>query len=731
MKLQSRITISNTVMVVVTVITFSMIQVLGFHFTSNQILEQTSTKVSQSLLSQLEQRAAYTANYLSDALINPIYKFDMEGVHELLEPALKSDEVLAIVVFDASGNTFHTGQRIDASYGIPFDMPDVKEAVLKLGIEYQQVVNNQLLYAKPLYIGDELLGGLFLKLSVEGIEQDIAQTRSIIENINLKASKTGTLGSALLAFVFCVVSIVVSFLITRTIISPVTLLVEHARRITQGDYLHDNTIDRNDEVGELANTFNEMSASLKERTEAIEFLAYHDHLTELPNRTLFIKQVSEVIDQKGAAQQHSLAILFIDLDEFKGVNDNFGHHAGDLLLCEVSSRLTSKIIEYQNRFHHSVVNGVGANDVVSRTWRTNRGIVSRIGGDEFLLCVPYSGDIQQLFEFSNSLLDSLCSPISVGVKKEPVVISGSIGIATYPNDGVDAEELIKHADIAMYQAKAMGKRTYSHFTDEMRKQVRHKAWIERKMRVAMSDMSQFEVWYQPFFDIKTRELLGAEALVRWNMPNKGILCPDDFIPIAEATGLIVPIGEWITEQVCSQLQEWEGTLSPDFYVSVNLSAKQLYRQQIVDVFRNQLEVKNIPPCRIHAEVTESLLMQNEDESLQTLISLRELGIQVWLDDFGTGYSSLGYLRKFQVDGVKIDRSFVADIEVDSNDRALCSTIISMARDLNLAVVAEGIEKEAQAYFLQEKGCRIGQGELVSGPLKPQSFEQKFCQQTQH
>lgn len=715
MKLQSRITISNTVMVVVTVITFSIIQLLGFHFTSNQILEQTSTKVSQSLLSQLEQRAEYTGNYLSEALINPIYKFDMEGVHELLEPALNSSEVLAIVVFDTEGNIFHTGQRIDASYGIEFDMPKVKEAVLELGIEYKRVVDNELRYARPLYIGDELLAGLFLKLSVEGIEHDIAQTRSIIQNINDKASQTGTLGSALLAFVFCVISIMVSYLITRTIISPVTLLVEHARRITQGDYQQDNTINRNDEVGELANTFNEMSESLKQRTESIEFLAYHDHLTELPNRTLFIKRVSELLEEKGAAQQQSLAILFIDLDEFKGVNDNFGHHAGDRLLCEVASRLESQIASYQ----HSI----------ERTSLTNPlifdGIVSRIGGDEFLLCLPYSGDIQLLFEFSNSLLASLCSPISVGVKKEPVVISGSIGIATYPNDGIDAEELIKHADIAMYQAKALGKSTYSHFTDEMRKQVRHKAWIERKLRVAMLDMTQFEVWYQPFFDIDTRELLGAEALVRWNMPNKGILSPDEFIPIAEATGLIVPIGEWVTEQVCAQLVAWESKLNSSFYISVNLSAKQLYRQQIVDVFRNQMQMKNIRPHRIQAEVTESLLMQNEDESLHTLISLRDLGIQVWLDDFGTGYSSLGYLRKFQVDGVKIDRSFVADIETDSNDRALCSTIISMARDLNLAVVAEGIEKEAQAQFLQEKGCRIGQGELLSAPLEAKQFEQMF------
>ncbi len=714
MKLQSRITISSTVMVVVTVITFSIIQLFGFDITSNQILEQTSNKVSQSLLSQLEQRATYTANYLSEALINPMYKFDMEGVHELLEPALKSKEVLAIVVFDAYGNTFHTGQRIDASYGIPFDKLDVKEAVLTHKIEYQRVVNNQLWYAKPLYIGDELLGGLFLKLSIEGINQDISQTRSIIENINQKASRTGTFGSALLAFVFCVVSIVLSFFITRTIISPVTSLVEHARRITQGDYLQDNIIDRNDEVGELAATFNEMSASLKERTEAIEFLAYHDHLTELPNRPLFIKRVSHAIEKKGAAQQQSFAILFIDLDEFKGVNDNFGHHAGDLLLCEVSNRLKSQVASYERYF-----------DETNSESLLSNGIVSRIGGDEFLLCIPYFDDLQALFDFSDTLLESLCTPISVGVKRETVVISGSIGIATYPNDGVNAEELIKHADIAMYQAKALGKRTYSHFTDEMRKQVRHRAWIERKLRMAMSDMTQFEVWYQPFFDIKSRKLLGAEALVRWNMPNKGILGPDEFIPIAEATRLIVPIGEWVTEQVCEQLQEWGTKLSSDFYISVNLSAKQLYRQQIVEVFRDQMKERNILPSRIHVEVTESLLMQNEEESLQTLISLRELGIQVWLDDFGTGYSSLGYLRKFPVDGVKIDRSFVADIEVDGNDRALCSTIISMARDLNLAVVAEGIEKEVQAVFLNEKGCRIGQGELLSGPLKSEQFEQRF------
>jgi len=711
MKLQGRITVANTVMVIITVITFSLIQLWGFHQNSDQILQQTTKQVSDSLLEQLKQRAEYTAGYLSDALINPMYTYDMEGIHALLEPALKSDEVLEIKVFDVEGNIFHTGARVDSSYGSPLANYQVEQQVLKESRDYCEVEGDTLMYSTPLYIGDELMGGLYLKLSLTGINKHIAETRGLIENIGKKAQRTSTFGSLLLAIVFSSISIIVSYVITRTIISPIISLVAHARRISEGNYDRDNTIVQDDELGELASAFNEMSANLQDRTQAIEFLAYHDHLTELPNKTLFIKQLERQIGLSRVKQQR-LAVLFIDLDEFKSVNDSYGHHAGDSLLCEVARRLKSKLEHYPPKTSADDTHRKGS-------------LIARIGGDEFLLCLPYQNTPNELYLFVEELITSISQPITVGQEKENVVVSGSVGISLYPEDGHDAEELIKHADIAMYEAKADGKRTYSHFTDHMRQQVRHKAWIERKLRMAMDDMSQFEVWYQPFFDLRTNTLLGAEALIRWRIPDKGLLAPSEFISIAETTGLIVPIGEWVTKSVCAQLIDWEPYLSDQFYVSINLSAKQLYRQQIVDVFRGELELNRIPVSRLHAEVTESLLMQNEEESVQTLISLRELGIQIWLDDFGTGYSSLGYLRKFQVDGLKIDRSFVCDLEQDANDRALCSTIISMAADLNLEVVAEGIETQEQVSFLQQKGCWIGQGDIYAPALTAQEFEKKF------
>ncbi|USD67969.1 EAL domain-containing protein [Vibrio sp. SCSIO 43136] len=706
MKLLSRITIANTVLVIIAMAALSFVQLLVFRQGSDVVMKQTTELVSQSLTNQLEARAKYTANYLSDSLINPMYTYDMEGIYDLLKPALDSEELERVVVFDAKGHTFHTGLRVDPNYGQAVENKQLLHRILNLKKPYSKIDSDFFTYGVPLMIGDELLGGLYLSFSLEIIQEQIHETQVVIQNVKHGAQTEITFGAVGLAVLFSALAIGVSFIVTNSIISPLADLITQTKRISKGELDSVSTeIRRSDELGDLAASFNEMSASLIERRKAIEFLAYHDHLTELPNRTKFTSLVETLLVQR-RFNHEPLMILFVDLDDFKAVNDNFGHQAGDRLLIQVANRFRRTIVASRPTYAPS-------EDVV----------LSRIGGDEFLICLPEckcEGIVERLIQ---DLINEIRRPIIID--NEQLVVGGSIGISRYPEDGMTADDLVKCADIAMYHAKTNGKNMYCFFTDEMRDAVLKKSMMERRLHLAMKTMEQFAVWYQPFFDTKTGSLIGAEALLRWNHPEKGTIPPDEFITVAEECGLIVTLGEWVISQVCQQLKSWQDHLGDNFYISVNLSAKQLYGQQVVKAFYNHIEASGIDSSRLHIEVTESLLMSNEREAACSLEQLRSKGMQVWLDDFGTGFSSLNYLRQFKMDGLKIDKSFVRDIETDANDRTLCKTIISLAHDLGLDIVAEGIETQAQLDFLVAEGCRIGQGDLFASAMCSDSFEQRF------
>ncbi|MDG3089066.1 bifunctional diguanylate cyclase/phosphodiesterase [Vibrio hannami] len=405
------------------------------------------------------------------------------------------------------------------------------------------------------------------------------------------------------------------------------------------------------------------------------------------------------------------------MDEFKFVNDNYGHETGDLLLCEVADRITDNLR--------------GSDFFVGHKEPSSE-FVARIGGDEFLICLPEVDASISAAKVAQRLIQAIQAPITLG--QEEIIIAGSIGIANYPNDGSTAEELIKNADIAMYQAKNMGKNTFANFDQELNQQVRLRMEVEQDLRKAIdSDMSQFELLYQPQFAFDSSELVGAEALIRWHHPKKGLVSPDRFIQIAEECGLILPIGEWVINTVCKQLKVWQEFYSESFHLAINLSARQVYRSNVVECLNEALDRYSISPDRLHVEVTESILLKDESYAKCILDDIRGLGIQLWLDDFGTGYSSLSYLRTFEFDGVKVDRSFISDIEIDNFDRALTSAVIDMAQSLNISVVAEGVETELQADFLAEKRCDIGQGYFFSKPVSNTEFENRFFlyQQVKH
>ena len=629
LRLQGRYILVNIVLIMAIVMLLSAVQFYYFERNSQTILDTSTEKMTASLLNKIEKRGMIVLDYLSEALVNPLYQYDLEATTRVLMPALDNEEIQSVIVFDEDGKIFYDGNKIAADFGNRLKDEAVLRTVLGQHELYSVLRNETLVLARPIFINDTVLGGIYLEMSLFYVNHDIALMAGMISATSRKSLSQNTLALLVTALLLSLVGIFLSIQISRSLIRPIQALVQHAKRIGQGDYESGNQIKRHDEIGELAEAFNDMGYSLKVRNEEISFLAYHDALTRLPNRAMFIKQVEQLIASHSHGNQW-FAVLFIDLDDFKWVNDNYGHEIGDNLLCEVASRIHGNL---------------RAGDYVLSPFGENSGneILARTGGDEFLICLPSQASKYAVAKVSQRLIKAIREPIMID--QEEVVIAASVGIAHYPVDGMTAEELIKNADIAMYQAKGEGKSTFSHFTSAMNDKIKARSETERDLRKGLTDLTQFEIWFQPQFEMNTNALIGAEALIRWHHPDKGLIPPAEFIPIAEETGLIIPIGEWVVESACKQISQWQACLPQNFHIAVNLSAKQIYRQNIVSVFNKLLSQYEVPPQRLHVEVTESLLMQDENEAKRALDSLRGLGIQVWLDDFGTGYSSLGVLAQ--------------------------------------------------------------------------------------
>ena len=431
---------------------------------------------------------------------------------------------------------------------------------------------------------------------------------------------------------------------------------------------------------------------LKRSEEQITYQAYHDALTDLPNRLLFNDRLTMATAQARRKNQ-GLSLLFLDLDNFKNINDSLGHAVGDLLLQSVAKRLLR--------------------------WVREEDSVARLGGDEFIILLSVD-DPDYAVHVAQRILDSLGEPF--WVKGHELYISASIGITLCPQDGHDPETLVSNADLAMYQAKARGRNNYQFFTPALNAQVRHRIALEGNMRRAL-ERDEFQVYYQPKVELETGRMVGFEALVRWERPEVGLVSPNDFIPVAEETGLIVELGKFVLEAACKQTRQWHDQGYSHLHVAVNLSPRQFQQKDLVDMVRRTLHDTGLPPQFLELEVTENVVMYSVEDAIQTLRELNELGVNLSLDDFGRGYSSLYYLKRFPIQTLKIDRSFVCDIIHNPDDAAIVNTIISMSRNLNLKVIAEGVETEQQLDFLKQHRCDQMQGFLFSRPVPAVEIDQ--------
>ena len=470
-----------------------------------------------------------------------------------------------------------------------------------------------------------------------------------------------------------------SWKVARSVTEPLQQLDEATRLIGEGREVCLN-IDTGDEIGRLAQSFNHMVAAIEERERQIIHVGLHDGLTDLPNRKLFTEQLANALTRRRSEEQ--VLVAYVDLDDFKMVNDTLGHPAGDALLRKVAEHLKEDLPD---------------------------ALIARLGGDEFAVLIDGIDEKASLGKLADRLQACFDRPMTIN--GQVASSSASIGIALAPGDGEDGTTLMKNADLALYRAKREGKSTYHFFEPALDEAARQRRQLELDLRAAIRD-GGFELNFQPLYSLAEKRLTGFEALIRWNHPVRGRVSPVEFIPLAEETGLIVPIGEWVLREACHQASSWPSDVS----VAVNVSPKQFAATGIASTVLSALSASGLPANRLELEITESIFIADVEQTLSTLHSLRNLGVKIALDDFGTGYSSLSYLRSFPFDKVKIDKSFVEDLGTSSNGHAVIRAITTLAAALGMETLAEGVEDVAQFKVLEREGCQNIQGYLFSRPV---------------
>lgn len=460
-----------------------------------------------------------------------------------------------------------------------------------------------------------------------------------------------------------------------------------------------------------SNAFN----SLKRQEDRLRYLAYYDPLTSLPNRRNFNEQLNRII-KRSQRQSTSAALLFIDLDHFKRINDSIGHARGDSLLVEIAKRLTLELRE------DDAVNYFSDNSAADDDNRPGTEI-ARLGGDEFTVVLSNVAHIRDIEKVARRILNSLSEPIAL--KSHNPVVTPSIGIALYPQDGTDPDTLIRNADTAMYVAKAEGRACFRFYDEEMNAKAVEQLKMEEELRDAMRN-HELELRYQPQVDCLTGKVVSMEALVRWKHPERGMVSPLEFIPVAEGTGLIIELGEWVMEEVARNCQFWQSRGVEPFRVCVNISPLQFNQSNLPQWIRGFLEHSGLPPERLELELTESAIMTDAETNIAKLRELKDLGVGLAVDDFGTGYSSLSYLKRFPIDTLKIDQSFIADLDTPDG-AAIIDAILALAKTLNLRSIAEGIENEHHMSYLVANGCELLQGYFFSRPLYPEDVPNAMLQ----
>lgn len=626
-----------------------------------------------SFVASLRRHGEGEVAQLAGSLTNPLYYFDLDAIGELGRAAMTNPGVRYVVVYDNDGNIVHDGSEAIPSYGKRMD-----DAMAARIVASQRLLGqwdeNTFDVSAPIKIGQQRLGGVRVGYDLKAMR---AYQDSALDELRQRLDALGRLQLlwvGLLSLGLLALGAAMLWLIQRWLVRPIRELAEAAHAIEDGRFGQFDDSDaarHNDEVGDLMRAFSRMSQSLARHDRDIRRMAYTDSLTGLANRLAFREALDRRLQQLDGGRGQ-LALLFADIDDFKRVNDTLGHDAGDEVLLQCAQRIAATVER---------VGGDGA-------------LLARFGGDEFVMLVH----------------------------ERQVFLGTSIGVTLYPEDAAGATSLMKNGDIAMYQAKVAGKNCYRFYSRAMDQAVERRVQLEHALRGAW-DRGELSLAYQPVYRLGDGAMVGAEALLRWKHPEQGLIAPSVFIDVAEQSGQIETLGPQVLRAACEDAVSWQRA-RPDaepLFVSVNVSPRQLRNGDLPNVVAACLQETRLPPWRLHLELTETAVIGDEVHASALLSRLRASGVKVWLDDFGTGFSGLSHLRRVPVDGVKIDRSFIADVLRDPDDLALTTAIIAMAHSLGVTVVAEGVEKEGQYAVLRERGCDLAQGYWLGHPVPAAEF----------
>ncbi|MCD6527962.1 MAG: EAL domain-containing protein [Desulfuromonas sp.] len=656
----------NSIIVAVTAITISLVSI-AYYIHQNQVIKEEAT-VELATLSRI----------YSDSCTAALSFDDKNGVTTLLSSLAAKPNVRAASVLDKNGNIF-------ANYLAP----DVPQSMLSAFLPHQPRADNkvtakpELFHLRtPIVLDHETIGDFVIVADFSDIRA--AQSRFLL-----------FLGAVFSFALF--VSFFFSSRLQKHITAPIHNLITTMKKVSESNDLSLRVnSETNEELGQLCSGFNTMLEKieqqdnlLEEQKENLRFLATHDALTGLPNRILLYDRLRKGI-ARARREKLEIAILFVDLDRFKNINDTMGHDIGDILLKTVASRLRSAVREYDT--------------------------VARFGGDEFVIMLD-SLNMSDIEHIATKISQAVKEPVELQGKQ--VIITPSIGISSFPQHGSTPVELIKYADVAMYHAKNNGRNASQRYLPAMTSLLHSRFNMENKLYNAMAN-NELSIHYQPQFDLQSGTICGCEALLRWQVDGHYV-SPVEFIPIAEDNGLIVPIGRWVLQQACRQATHWQRPGQPPITVAVNVSARQLFASDLLLDVEESLRTSGLPASCLELEITESMLMADVEKAISIMDRLSAMGVEIAMDDFGTGYSSLSYLKRFPLSKLKIDRSFVRDVLHNADDAAITKAVISMSLALKIDVLAEGIETQEQLDFLHQLKCHYGQGYLVSRPLPAEQF----------
>ncbi len=659
--------------------------------------EQSSEHhIRESVVAQLIRDADLLAETLAHNLRDPLYHHDLSHIGSILRELSASSDIDYIYLLDDQGRIVHDGSRDIAFYGQPV-LSHLPESVKK-NARATVVSDEELLHIhKPIYVGDVLLGS---------IRFGITYTTTRVE-VNFHAQQLAAEQASfhqrlwiLLILVFLlllVATLPLSIWLSRRVLAPLKELASRSQEYAKGNSDISFDLHRDDEIGQLGMALEDMMTRLDETHTEARKLAYQDTLTALPNRRQFYERLQQLVTVAQDSQQQ-FAMCFIDLDYFKQVNDTHGHDVGDELLKVATRRLRGAVERYQAK--HPDLNG-------------HKPVISRLGGDEFVLVIPChdKADSQHFAEF---LQQRFKRPVDIHGKH--FAQSLSIGITYFPEQGITVKELLKNADIAMYEAKKAGRAGYREFDNAMRIEFQQRMLIKQSTSQAMRE-NEFFIEYQPIFCLEEQTIMGAEALLRWHHPELGRLVPGRFIDVQEESGMIAELTLWVLEQVCRDyrnvMTQW-----PDFKLSVNLSSRVFLDQAFSEAMLALLVRYEIPHGFLCVELTETDMMHDIQHCRSVMHAWRDAGVGVWIDDFGTGYSSLSYLNELPIDALKIDRSFVNELET-GEIKPVIKVIHSLARSMGIQVVSEGIETARQLHLVTSLGSQFGQG---YGLCRPVSIE---------